>query len=161
MGRFAADVNDRLRKRLTSDAPAPDWTNERNVAGTSVDVAGNDDGLLVAVDPEWRRADPSDDAAELFRHPSEGAIDADHVVVGQVFTRHYDLEGGGHSSKRLNAEFVGAVAARTLDALPYHPVTVDIGPPTHGGDRPDGWWAAADEAASTVAQLATDAVTSP
>lgn len=130
-----------------------DWTTERYVAGTPVDVAGDDDGRLVAVELEWRRADPSDNAAKLFRHLSEGSIDAERVVVVHLFTRHYDLVSGDHSSKRKNAEFVGRVAARTLDGLSYHPVTFDLDPPKRGADRPEGWQAATDAAAARVGEL--------
>jgi hypothetical protein len=111
VGCFADDVNACLRDRLASDRPALEWTTERDVAGTPVDVAGDGDRRLVAVELEWRRADPSDNAAKLFRHLSEGSIDADHVVVVHLFTRYYDLASGGHSAKRKSAEFVGEVAA--------------------------------------------------
>jgi hypothetical protein len=153
VGRFADDVNARLRDGLASDHPAMDWTTERYIAGTPVDVAGEGDGRLVAVELEWRRADPSDNAAKLFRHLSEGAIDAERLVVVHLFTRHYDLASGGHSSKRQNAEFVGEVAARTLDGLTYHPLTFDLDPPTRGADRPEGWQAAADAAATRIGEL--------
>jgi hypothetical protein len=151
VGRFADEVNDRLRTTLASDAPALAWSTERHVAGTPVDVAGDGPDRLVAVELEWRRADPSDNAAKLFRHLSAGSIEADRVVVVHLFTRHYDLSRGGVSSKRRNAEFVGSVAADTLDGLSYHPVTVDIDPPKRGGDRPAGWQDAVTRVAETVA----------
>jgi len=157
MGAFARDVAARLRERLATDRPALDWATEHHVAGTPVDVAGSEDDLLVAVELEWRRADPSDNAAKLFRHLSEGAIDADRVVVVHLFTRYYDLASGGVSAKRKNAGFVGNVAANTLDGLSYHPVTVDLDPPKRGGERPDGWQAAVDEAAAVVGELSKDA----
>jgi hypothetical protein len=151
VGRFADEVNDRLRTTLASDAPALAWSTERHVAGTPVDVAGDGPDRLVAVELEWRRADPSDNAAKLFRHLSAGSIEADRVVVVHLFTRYYDLARGGVSSKRRNAEFVGSVAADTLDGLSYHPVTVDIDPPKRGGDRPAGWQDAVTRVAETVA----------
>jgi hypothetical protein len=151
VGRFADEVNDRLRTTLASDAPALAWSTERYVAGTPVDVAGDGPDRLVAVELEWRRADPSDNAAKLFRHLSAGSIEADRVVVVHLFTRYYDLARGGVSSKRRNAEFVGSVAADTLDGLSYHPVTVDIDPPKRGGDRPAGWQDAVTRVAETVA----------
>jgi len=154
MGEFARDVAARLRERLATDRPSLDWTTEYHVAGTPVDVVGSGEDLLVAVELEWRRADPSDNAAKLFRHLSEGSIEADRVVVVHLFTRYYDLARGGVSSKRQNAEFVGNVASDTLDGLSYHPVTVDLDPPKRGGERPDGWQAAVDEAAATVSELA-------
>jgi hypothetical protein len=153
MGSFARDVAARLRERLATDRPVLDWATEHHVAGTPVDVAGSGDDLLVAVELEWRRADPSDNAAKLFRHLSEGAIDADRVVVVHLFTRYYDLASGGVSAKRKNAEFVGNVAANTLDGLSYHPVTVDLDPPKRGGERPDGWQAAVDEVAVVAGEL--------
>jgi hypothetical protein len=150
VGRFADEVNDRLRTTLASDAPALAWSTERHVAGTPVDVAGDGPDRLVAVELEWRRADPSDNAAKLFRHLSEGTIDADRLLVVHLFTRYYDLASGGHSSKRKNAEFVGRMAARTLDSLSYHPVTFDLDPPKRGADRPEGWQTAADAAVERV-----------
>jgi hypothetical protein len=150
VGRFATDVNAYLRGTLASDAPALDWTTEHYVAGTPVDVAGTDGERLVAVELEWRRADPADNAAKLFRHLAEGSVDAARVTVVHLFTRYYDLASGGHSSKRRNAEFVGRVAADRLDALAYQPVTFDLDPPKRGGERPDEWRAAADGAAAAV-----------
>ena len=154
MGQFADAVSARLRERLASDAPTLEWTTERDVAVTPVDVAGDGSDLLVAAELEWRRADPSEDAAKPFRHLSEGHIDAARVVVVYLFSRYYDLVRGGHSSKRRNAEFVGEVAAATLDGLSYHPVTLDIDPPKRDCDRPDGWWVAVDGAATVAGEFA-------
>ena len=154
MGRFADEGSALLCDHLASAVPDLAWSTERSVAGTPVDVAGDGDGVLVAVELEWRRADPSDNAAKLFRHLAEGTVDADRVVVVHLFTRYYDLARGGVSAKRENAEFVGRVAARTLEGFSYHPVTVALDPPKRGGERPDGWREAVDEAAATVAEIA-------
>jgi hypothetical protein len=154
VGRLADEGNALLCDHLASAVPDLAWSTERSVAGTPVDVAGDGDGVLVAVELEWRRADPSDNAAKLFRHLAEGTVDADRVVVVHLFTRYYDLARGGVSAKRENAEFVGRVAARTLEGFSYHPVTVDLDPPKRGGERPDDWREAVDEAAATVAEIA-------
>lgn len=151
MGRFADAVNEHLRTGLADRAPRFDWHTEYDVAGTPVDVGGvhgpaAGETELIAVELEWRRADPADNAAKLFRHLAEGRIDADRVTVVHVFTRYYDLASGGVSSKRKNAEFVGSVAAETLAALAYHPLTFDLDPPKRGADRPSGWRSAADAA---------------
>ena len=150
MGEFATDVSASLRDRLAGRTPGWDWETERYVAGTPVDVVGEHGSRFVAVELEWRRADPADNAAKLFRHLAEGTLDADRVAVVQLFTRYYDLASGGVSSKRENAEFVGCVAAATLDALSYHPVTFALDPPKRGGERPEGWRDAADAAVDDV-----------
>lgn len=150
MGRFAADVNAYLRETLASDVPALDWTTEHYVAGTPVDVAGTDGERLVAVELEWRRADPANNVVKLFRKASEDCIEAESIVLCQLFTRYYELQSGGHDSKRTNAEFIRDVAADRLDALAYQPVTFDLDPPKRGGERPDEWRAAADGAAAAV-----------
>ena len=152
MGAFADAVNDRLRAGLAERRPRFEWTREHRVAGTPVDVAGVTPDHLVAVELEWRRADPADNAAKLFRHIHEGSVDR-RVTVCQVFTRYYDLVSGGVSSKRANAEFVGRVAARTLSDLSYHAVAFDLDPPKRGADRPTGWTEAADETVDRVASL--------
>lgn len=150
MGAFADEVNERLRERLLALAPEFEWTTEHYVAGTPVDVVGVGDGEVVCVELEWRRADPADNTAKLFRHLVEGALDAERVRVYQLFTRYYDLASGGVSSKRENAEFVGRVAARSVPALVYEPVTLEIDPPKRGGARPEGWRGAVDETATRL-----------
>lgn len=149
VGAFADDVNAHLRDALAA-AVGGTWETEHRVAGTPVDVAGTLDGRLVLVELEWRRADPADNTAKLFRHLSEGTIDADRVTVCQVFTAYYDLTSDGVSSKRENAEFVGRVAARTFARLSYHPVEFPLDPPKRGAERPDGWRKVADETAGEI-----------
>jgi hypothetical protein len=107
---------------------------------------------LVAVELEWRRADPADNTAKLFRHIHEGSIDR-RVTVCQVFTGYYDLASGGVSSKRKNAEFVGRIAARTLSDLAYHAVEFGLDPPKRGGDWPPEWREVADETVDRIASL--------
>lgn len=153
VGELARQVQERLRDRLEAARPAFDWTVEYRVAGTPVDVAGVGTDALAGVELEWRRADPADNAAKLFRHLDEGQFDVGRVVVAQVFTGYYDLASGGVSAKRENAEFVGRVAADTFERLDYAPVDLAIGPPKRGGDLPDDWRASVDDAAASIAEL--------
>ncbi|WP_121821157.1 hypothetical protein [Halostella salina] len=151
MGSHADRVADRLLDRLAAAQPAMDWTTERRVGSTPVDVGGVGDDALCLVELEWRRADPADNAAKLFRHLADGALDGNRrVVVCQLFTAYYDLTSGGVSSKRLNAEFVGRTAAESFERVGYRPVDLAINPPKRGGDLPDDWGAAVDEAAEAV-----------
>jgi hypothetical protein len=146
VGEFATTAQRYLRAGLDERCPSVTWQTEASVGGTRVDIAGDDGGERYLVELEWRRADPADNAAKLFRHLAEGRIDADRVTVVHLFTRYYDLVSGGVSAKRANAEFVGSVAAETLDALTYHPLTFDLDPPKRGADRPSEWRSAADAA---------------
>jgi hypothetical protein len=155
VGEFARRVQTRISDALAAARPAYKWTVEYRIAGTPVDVAGmaaSDGDTLALVELEWRRADPADNAAKLFRHLVDGRFDADRVVVAQVFTGYYNLASGGVSSKRENAEFVGRVAADAADRLSYHPVDLPLDPPKRGGDLPDGW-DRADETAERIATL--------
>jgi len=149
MGSFADDVGAYLRRELSARRPIP-WETEYRIGGTPVDLGGAAGERLVLVELEWRRADPADNAAKLCRHVAEGRIDADAVVVFQLFTRYYDLASGGVSSKRKNAEFVGRTAADVFDHVTYHPVEFGVVPPKRGGDRPDGWRDAADAVVTTI-----------
>jgi hypothetical protein len=153
VGAFAEAVQERIRDHLQQKRPAYDWRTEHHVEGTPVDVAGVHDGHLVVVELEWRRADPADNTAKLFRHLAEGALsDRDRVDVFQAFTGYYDLQSGGVSSKRANAEFVGETAARAFERVRYRAVEVGLDPPKRGGDWPEGWEALADDTAATVAR---------
>lgn len=152
MGRLADEVRDRIRDRLAERLPEFEWTVERDVGGTPVDVAGFTTGRLVAVELEWRRADPADNTAKLFRHLAEGAIEAGRVDVFQVFTAYYDLQSGGVNSKRANAEFVGRSAANALDGFEYRTVDLDVEPPRGGGEFREDWEAALDETADLIAE---------
>jgi len=169
VGEFADAVQERLRERLAERRPSLDWRTEYRVGPTPVDVAGVgggtgvpgsdasesiDDGTLALVELEWRRADPADNSAKLFRHLADGALDDhDRIVVCQVFTAYYDLARGGVSSKRENAEFVGRVAAEAFDRVAYAPVNFDLDPPKRGGEWPDDWRDRADDCARRIDDL--------
>jgi hypothetical protein len=148
VGEFATAVQKRLCRALAERRPG-DWETEYRVAGTPVDVAGRTDEGLVLVELEWRRADPADNAAKLFRHLDAGDLAAT-VTVCQVFTEYYDLATGGVSAKRKNAEFVGRVAAETFDRLSYAPVEFPLDPPKRGGEWPDDWQATTDAVAGDI-----------
>lgn len=150
MGKFARDVQEYLRDCLEDDPPRFEWTTEHSVAGTPVDLFGTADTSLICVELEWRRADPADNTAKLFRHLSEGTLSTARVIVCQVFTGYYDLASGGVSSKRLNAEFVGRVASEMFSGLSYHPIEFSMVPPKRGAERPDDWETIADETASEI-----------
>ncbi|NHN46947.1 hypothetical protein G9464_04965 [Halostella sp. JP-L12] len=150
MGEFASTVQARLRDRLAESLPTFSWQTEHRIAGTPVDVAGASDDHIIIVELEWRRADPADNTAKLFRHLSTDRIVRSRVTVAQVFTAYYDLKGDGVSSKRKNAEFVGRTASETIDRLSYHPVDFALTPPKRGGDWPDDWKQAADQTAERI-----------
>lgn len=162
MGENAERAQTYLAEGLSERVPEVDWETEYGVGGTPVDVGGRTEDGLVLVELEWRRADPADNAAKLFRHASASASDTreverEDVRVYQVFTRYYELARGGVSSKRKNAEFVGEVAAESLDGFEYAALTLDIVPPKRGGALPDGW---RDEVRAVVEAIATRVRTS-
>ncbi|WP_053947701.1 hypothetical protein [Halolamina sediminis] len=150
MGSFADDVGAYLRRELSARRPTVPWETEYRIGGTPVDLGGRTGERLVLVELEWRRADPADNTAKLCRHVAEGSIEADTVVVFQLFTRYYDLASGGVSSKRKNAEFVGRTVADVSDHVTYYPLDFDVAPPKRGGDRPDGWRDAANAIATAI-----------
>ena len=150
MGAFATTVQAYLRESLAAVAPAVDWETEYRIAGTPVDVAGVGETQLYLLELEWRRADPADNAAKLFRHLDSGEITAESVTVFHLFTNYYDLARGGVSSKRENAEFVGRTAAASVDRLSYSPVDLDIDPPKRGGEWPDTWQEVVDDTVATL-----------
>jgi len=150
VGELARRAQERIRDGLAAARPGYEWRVEYRVAGTPVDVGGVGESLVL-VELEWRRADPADNAAKLFRHLADDRFDADRVVVAQVFTGYYDLSRGGVSTKRENAEFVGRVAADAFDRLAYHPVDLALDPPKRGGDLSDTWTSRVDD---TVAEIA-------
>jgi len=152
VGRFATTVGEYLRERFAEQQPALAWETEYRIAGTPVDIAGVGEGRLVLVELEWRRADPADNAAKLFRHLDTGTVDRQRVDLFHVFTRYYTLQRGGVSSKRKNAEFVGRIGAETIDRLSYTPVEFDIDPPKRGGDLPADWRTVADAVVATVGE---------
>jgi hypothetical protein len=154
VGAFAEAFQERIREVLEEHHPAYEWATEHRIEGTPVDVAGEHEGHLVVVELEWRRADPADNAAKLFRHLAGGALDDhDRVDVVQAFTGYYDLQSGGVSTKRSNAEFVGETAAGAFGRMSYRAVAVGLTPPKRGGEWPDGWAAIAAAAAAEIAQV--------
>ncbi len=161
MGAFATTVQEYLRDRLEATAPALTWESEYRIAGTPVDVAGTSEStgrsktesLSCLVELEWRRADPADNTAKLFRHLESGEIAASRVFVVQVFTEYYDLASDSVSSKRKNAEFVGYTAAEEFDRLSYVPLTLALDPPKRGGTPPLDWETAADAVGDEIAAL--------
>lgn len=157
MGSFATAVQSCLCEYLATLRPRFDWRTEHRIAGTPVDIAGHATDHTALVELEWRRPDPADNTAKLFRHLTQGTLAADRIDVFQVFTGYYDLAGGGVSSKRRNAEFVGRVAADALDALSYHAIEFVLNPPKCGAERPDGWRAVADTTANRIAVRLSDA----
>lgn len=153
MGEFASEVQAYLCDRLAELYPEQNWDTEHYVAGTPVDIAGIDEASQILVELEWRRADPADNSAKLFRHLSSEQLETDQVDVVQVFTTYYDLANGGISSKRQNAEFVGQIAADTIDQVSYYPINFDLTPPKRGEGRPECWRQMADDAVEQIRQL--------
>jgi hypothetical protein len=172
VGEFAEAVRDRLRDSLAERRPRLDWKTEYRIRRTPVDVvgttgemgedgeAGTNDGTgtdgdrFVAVELEWRRADPANNSAKLFYYAEEGEMDAyGEVVVCQLFSGYYDLDSGGTSSKREVAEFVGETAAASVERVAFHPLRLPIDPPKKGGEWPEDWRARTDEAADELASL--------
>ncbi|USZ66731.1 hypothetical protein NGM10_08245 [Halorussus salilacus] len=152
MGAFADAVRDRLRDALAQRRPSLDWETEYRVRRTPVDVTGRTRERFVAVELEWRRADPANNTAKLFYYADEGEFDEyEEVVVCQLFSGYYDLASGQVSSKREVAEFVGETAAESCARVSYHPLRLPIDPPKRGGERPEDWRARADEAAAEIA----------
>ncbi len=139
MGEFANDIQSRLSNQLAEKLPSFDWVTENQVGDTPVDLVGRKGDQLVLIELEWRRADPSDNTAKLFRHLSTTDPPATDITVIQLFTQKYDLESGGVSSKRENAEFVGHIAADALDNLAYLSLDFNLDPPKAGGDLPEDW----------------------
>jgi len=61
------------------------------------------------------------------------------VTAFQLFTNYYDLARCGVSSKRENADFVGRMAAATVDRLRDTSADTGIEPPKRGGEWPETW----------------------
>jgi hypothetical protein len=75
----------------------------------------------------------------------------------QLFTAYYDLARGGVSSKRRNAEFVGARLAASFPHVSYHGVSLPLAPPRADGTLPDGWRASVDDAVAATRDALDDA----
>lgn len=91
--------------------------------------------------------------AKLFYYADDGKIENDEVIICQLFSGYYDLESGGHSSKREVAEFLGETAAESVGRVSFHPFGLLIDPPKKGGNRPEGWQVRIDEIAEQIASL--------
>ena len=150
MGESASEVQAYICSRLDETHPGLSWQTEHKIAGTPIDIAGINDDLLVLLELEWRRADPADNSAKIFRHLSDEQSDVNHVLVAQIFTNHYNLVGGGVSSKRKNAEFVGTIAANSIEYLSYYPLNLPLDPPKRGTDMGDSWTEAAERTIDQV-----------
>lgn len=158
MAEFTRTVQERLRDSLAAAVPGHEWRVESELGGTPVDVVGrpgdDGEGPLVAVELEMRRADPADNTVTLLRALDGGLADrAGGVVVCQVFSGYYDLVRGGVSTKRENAEFVGALADEAQSGVAYHALDLGFEPPKHGAEAGEGWEAAVDAVAGRMAGL--------
>lgn len=139
MGEFAEAVQSHLCTALDENFGSIDWKTEYEIGGTPVDIGGDNGKGLCLIELEWRRADPADNGAKLFRHLDQGTIEAQRVVAFQVFSEHYDLKRGGVSSKRMNAEFVGKMAAESFSHLSYIPIELPLDPPKQSEDWQSNW----------------------
>lgn len=151
MGEFAEVVQEYLHESLSQKHPSIDWDTEYDISGTPVDLPGKALGHIYLIELEWRRADPADNAAKIFRHLDTNTIEATQVTVLQVFTQFYNLKRGGVKSKRKNAEFVGSVAADTYEELSYTAITFHLDPPKRSAEWPNDWQDIADTSVSTIA----------
>ena len=137
---FTGDVHATIRDALAVRCPGREWSTERYVRGTPVDVVGerpDAGGPLVFVEVEMRRADPANNPVKLARYAADGGLDAP-VLLAQAFSGYYDLDAGGVSSKRENAEFVGRLAEESVAGFDYHALDLWFTPPVRGDDPPDG-----------------------
>ena len=150
MGEFADDVILRLKDQLAQSCSSYTWNTEHRIAETPVDVVGIGNEQHVLIELEWRRADPADNVAKIFRHLSTSEVTTDKIMILQLFTNYYNLISGGVSSKRKNAEFVGETAADSLENLTYYPLDFEINPPKAGEVRPSEWKSIADSMATMV-----------
>lgn len=171
MSEFARTLQTAIRDGLDAAVTGFEWVEEYDVDGTPVDVVGVPDGagdagdegggreVLVAVELEVRRADPANNTVKLLRALESGALaGVDRVVVCQVFSAYYDLVGGGVSTKRENATFVGRLAADAYAGVTYRAVDLAIDPPKRGGDPPEDWEHAVADAVSAVERAVDRAV---
>ncbi|MDZ7687709.1 MAG: hypothetical protein U5J64_03130 [Halobacteriales archaeon] len=156
MGENAERAQTYFAERLSESVPDADWETEGRVGRTPVDVVGETDETVALVELEWRRADPADNTAKIFRHASDESGDERDTRVFQVFTRYYQLADGGVSSKRKNAEFVGEVAAESLEGFEYVALTLGFEPPKRGGGMPEGWRGETDAVADEIAEMLRD-----
>lgn len=145
MGKFATAVQHYICEALSEIYQTGTWETEYDINGTPVDIGGNKDNHLYLFELEWRRADPSDNAAKLFRYLKADELTAEQVTLFHIFTNYYELSRGGVSSKRKNAEFIGEIAAQAHESLSYYPVDFDMDPPKRGEEWPEIWREVADK----------------
>ena len=152
MGKLASTFQSYLRSQLSESHTPLDWKTEHRIAGTPVDVVGIGDETIILIELEWRRADPADNSAKLFRHIDAGHIDQSRVIAIQIFTGYYNLASGGISSKRKNAEFIGHIAEDAIGTLTYCSVDFELEPPKRGNDWEEDWKTFARETISEISE---------
>ena len=150
MGEFAKAVQNYICELLAEQYPEGNWQTEFNIGGTSVDIGGSNEDYQYIIELEWKRADPANNTAKIFRHLQDEQLEAECIVFFQIFTDYYGLSHGGISSKRKNAEFVGKIAAQTFEKLSYSIVAFDMDPPKRGESWPDTWKESANETANIL-----------
>lgn len=150
MGESAKHIQHELVDQLKRSHNEFDWRVEQKFAGTPVDIHGETDQRSIIIELEWRRADPADNTAKLFRHLEEGSLGSSNILVLQLFTEYYDLSRGGVSSKRKNAEFIGQKAAEASDRFEYSAVDFHLDPPKGDTDLLDGWKSSVRTVAESV-----------
>jgi hypothetical protein len=160
MGEFAKTVQNHLCDSLAEQYPTIRWSTEYSINGTPVDIGGRNDNHVYLIELEWRRADPADNAAKIFRYIDADEDDIKQITVFQIFTNYYELSSGGISSKRKNAEFVGRMAAQAFDQLSYSPIGFDLAPPKRGENWPNTWKAIADKTVTKLSGEITAKTTS-
>ncbi|QDX40096.1 hypothetical protein [Salarchaeum sp. JOR-1] len=151
MAAFTDAVHDALADALAERLPGFDWTTEERVRRTPVDVAGETADRRVFVEVEMRRADPANNPVKLARYADAGDFDRPVFLV-QAFSDYYALDTGGVSSKRANAEFVGALADDHVPGFAYRALDLPLAPPKHG-EYAEEWRPAVDALADELVEL--------
>lgn len=139
MGKNADKVQERMEDVFRQLKPGYDWDTEYSIEDTPVDISGLSGDSIFLVELEWRRADPADNIAKIFRHIEAENLEEDQVKIVQIFTAYYDLKRGGVSSKRNNAEFVGKITTQSIQKVTYHAVDFDLAPPKEDEELSKNW----------------------